>query len=72
MSKNIFLNVIAILASVFSIRILMNNPEPIGFFIVFLLITFIALIIYIQFLNINASKLSKKSLLKNKHIKNHH
>ena len=72
MVKNIFLNVIALLALVFSVRILMHNPEPIGLFIVFLLVTFVALVIYIQFLKVNESKLTKKSPVKNKNIKNHH
>jgi len=67
MVKKILLTLMALPASVFSIIILMNNPEPIGLVIVFLLFTFIALAIYVQFLDGTESKLAKKDLLKHKH-----
>lgn len=67
MVKKILLTLMALPASVFSIIILMNNPEPIGLVIVFLLFTFIALAIYVQFLDGAESKLAKKDLLKHKH-----
>lgn len=76
MGKKIFLTIITLLATVFSMLfstvILMNNPEPIGLLIVLLLIIFVALVIYVQIIDMIESKPTKKVPLKNKPLKDDH
>jgi hypothetical protein len=71
MVKNILLTLLVLPASVFSIIILMNNPQPVGLVIVFLSLAFISLVIYMLFLNRFDSNTRKKAFIKNKNFKNH-